>query len=132
MRSEGKRFSATRRILTARSATSGAKPSRTSVLKISVVEQPRCTLCATHSCHSCGKSVRAIRNGQRRTLRVLSQGPVRQDRQSSAHQLRNHERRHVRQPYAGKRRAEAARQGDGGVGGGGGSGEPVRRGDGAG
>src|SRR5207245_9372783 len=128
MRSEGKRFSATRRILTARSATSGAKPSRTSVLKISVVEQPRCTLCATHSCHSCGKSVRAIRNGQRRTLRVLSQGPVRQDCQPGARQLRNHERRYVRHPDAGKRGSEAARQRNGGIGEGRRSPEPVRTG----
>src|SRR5437764_11142502 len=49
-------------MLSSRSAASGAKPSFTSVLKMSATEQPRATLCATHSFHSCGSSVYAIRS----------------------------------------------------------------------
>src|SRR3954469_4941322 len=70
MRSDGKRFRATRRMLSSRSAASGAKPSRTSVLKRSPTAQPRATLCATQSFHSCGNSVRAIRHGQHVTTGV--------------------------------------------------------------
>src|SRR5436190_3119922 len=64
MRSDGKRFRATRRMLSSRSAASDVKPSRTSVLKRSPTAQPRATLCATQSFHSCGNSLRAIRHAQ--------------------------------------------------------------------
>src|SRR3982751_3999603 len=53
MRWEGKRFSATRRMLSSRAAVSGSKPSRTRMSSISSTDAPRWTLCATHSFHSC-------------------------------------------------------------------------------
>src|ERR1043166_703098 len=62
MRSDGKRFSATVRRFSSRSAASGATPSRTSALQRSVTLQPRATFCATHSFHSWGSSVRAMRS----------------------------------------------------------------------
>src|SRR5439155_15111538 len=112
MRSDGKRWSATRRMLTARSATSGAKPSLTSVLKMSAVEQPRWTFCATQSCHSCGKSVRAMHHGQPRRLRVLPEGLVGGEGEGSADELRNDEGRHIPQADAGECRRKATRQSD--------------------
>src|ERR1700740_644536 len=128
MRSDGNFFSATRRMLSARWATSGAKPSLTSVLNMSSVEQPRWMLCATQSCHSCGKSVRAIRNGQRKKLRVRAELPVGGKGQTGANTLGDNEGRHIGKADAGKCRRKATRQRHGRVGKGRGSGKPVRRG----
>src|SRR3954467_3002471 len=72
MRGDGKRFSATRRMLSSRAAVSGSKPSRTRISKILSTEAPRWTLCATQSFQSGVISRCAMEMGQRSPWRVPS------------------------------------------------------------